>query len=431
MTPLHEKVARQLGPHRDRPLIVAFSGGGDSMALLHLLRDLELPVVAAHLDHALRPESGAQVETLRQWSNLAGAEFLTQTAPVAVKARRWGLGLEAAGRRLRYAWLRRLAEQRQALILTGHTMDDVAETVLMRVLSGTSPSGLAGPRRQRGQWLLRPLLELGREELRAYLRAGEIDWLEDPSNRDPRFLRNWVRQDLIPLLEERNPRVTQALQRLAQASGELREWTCRKAKRSPTQLRDAPLDVRFQSWACAWRAGHPQPGTRFTRCHFQLCEEWLQGGGSRLQLPGGMWVYRTPTDIRFVKTPLAPLSAETLELNVSGLAPWGIDLPQWGLRLSIEPCLAAQSPTPWRADLASPPGRWQIRARRPGDRFGSAKLKKYFLQWGVTLDQRSEVPLLCDDYDRPFWAVGHRVRKEYLATPGQPGWRFHFSPQGD
>jgi tRNA(Ile)-lysidine synthetase-like protein len=425
MMALQQLLTKELEPYRERPLILAFSGGGDSLALLHLLRDLDLPVLAAHLDHGLRPESGEQVALLRGWAEGCGAEFLSIQAPVADHAA--ACGVEAAGRRLRYRWLRQLAAPRQALVLTAHTLEDVAETLLMRLLSGTSPSGLAGPRHRRGQWLLRPLLDAHREDLRAYLRWRNLAWLEDPSNNNPRFLRNWVRLSLLPLLEERNPRVTQALHRLAQSAADLQRWTGRKSKRSPEQLRGAPLEVRFQSWARAWRSAQPSAGARFVRRHFELCEEWLQGGGSRLQLPGGIFVKRAPTGLAFEKkAPPPPGPGETILKLESG----SFALDAWGLDLTVEYCPQAELPQPWRADLGITEGLLRIRARRPGDRFGSKKLKSYLTQWGLSPDQKRRLPLLCDSQDQPFWALGYRVRKEYLAPQGQPGWRFHFTPQG-
>jgi tRNA(Ile)-lysidine synthetase-like protein len=235
---------------------------------------------------------------------------------------------------------------------------------------------------------------------------------------------------LLPLMAERNPRVVKALLRLAEASGDLREWTRRRSQKPPDRLRDAPLEVRFQSWARAWRAAQPNASARFSRRHFDLAEAWLNKGGHRLQLPGEVFVRRGPTELVFEKIgePGEPPSEELLDL--AGPGPWLIELPSWGLDLRVELCPEAQPPQPWRADLVKPEGPWRIRGRRPGDRFGTHKLKKYLTQWGLSAQDKSRLPLLCDAQDQPFWAVGQRVRPEFLAPLGQPGWRFHFTPQG-
>ena len=142
--------------------------------------------------------------------------------PVKAQAKKAGQSLEEAARHLRYAALERLAKRwRCRAILTAHSADDQAETVLFNVLRGTGPVGLAGMRRRRrlransNVWLLRPLLRVRRRDLRNYLQRHKLDWKDDPSNQDPRFTRNYLRLTVLPMLEARFPGLAERLLRMA------------------------------------------------------------------------------------------------------------------------------------------------------------------------------------------------------------------------
>lgn len=202
--------------------MVAVSGGADSVALLHLLKASPYRLYVGHVNHGLRrgAERDARfVAALAERWDLPHAEV---SVPVRVYARRTGRSLEEAGRILRYQALGRLARRwRCRAILTAHTADDQIETVLMNVLRGTGPKGLAGmPARRRlaagsSVWLLRPLLGVRRGELRNYLTRQKLRWREDPSNRDPSFTRNYLRLAVLPPLEKRFPGVGERLLRMA------------------------------------------------------------------------------------------------------------------------------------------------------------------------------------------------------------------------
>ncbi|MEM9756771.1 MAG: tRNA lysidine(34) synthetase TilS, partial [Pseudomonadota bacterium] len=185
------------GPWPQR-FLIACSGGGDSVALLHLAARVigSARLAAATVDHGLRDVTAELSLVARHCAELA--------VPHTVLTWQWdGHGnLQAAARDGRRHALAAHAEAIGAdLILQGHTLDDQAETVLMRLARGSGVDGLAGiPPHGRGGWL-RPLLGVGRSELRAWLRARDLDWAEDPSNDDPRYDRVKVRQTL-PMLAE-------------------------------------------------------------------------------------------------------------------------------------------------------------------------------------------------------------------------------------
>ena len=203
--------------------LVAVSGGPDSVALLDLLvrsRDVHgLEVVVAHLDHGIHPDSGRVAEQVRALAMAYGLPF---------EGGRLELGSdvgETVARRERYAWLQtaRLLVGAQ-YILTAHHADDQVETVLMRVLEGSGPAGLAAIAPVSG-CLVRPLLPFRRSQLLRHLEeAGLQSWL-DPSNADPRHLRSWVRSELLPIVRSRLPQVDARLERVArQAARDRAAW---------------------------------------------------------------------------------------------------------------------------------------------------------------------------------------------------------------
>ena len=200
-----DRGARALDIPDDGQLVLAVSGGSDSMALLagvaHLVADGEhtwRPTVA-HLDHCLRPDSAADAAFVADAAQALDLPVELRRTDVAVLARDEGRSLEDAGRQARYRFLEEVAPP-DALIATAHTLDDLAETVLLNLIRGAGPTGIAGMPARRGR-IVRPLLGERRETLRELLDAAGIAYRDDPSNEDPAFLRNRVRGELLPLLE--------------------------------------------------------------------------------------------------------------------------------------------------------------------------------------------------------------------------------------
>ena len=197
-------------------MVVALSGGGDSVALGALLRRFWPGLqVWAHLDHQIRSVSGEDALFVEDLAARWGIRCVSEGLPVP-SLRQKGESLEMAARRLRYGFLERAAG-REGLrwVATAHTADDQAETLLLHLLRGSGIRGLGGMREQRKPWV-RPLLGFRREELRAFLRQEGIPWREDASNQDRTFLRNRIRHELIPWMESCNPAFTLRAQALAE-----------------------------------------------------------------------------------------------------------------------------------------------------------------------------------------------------------------------
>lgn len=210
----------------DRPVLVGFSGGADSLCLLHCLQLAGYPVVAAHLDHGLRPGSGQDAFQAGKLARDLGVPFITECRPVKPTAESRGLSIEAAARDVRYRFLFEQAGKINAqAVAVGHTADDQVETILLHLLRGTGLQGLHGMAYRsiihnwgNGLPLVRPLLDTWRAETQAYCKTLILNPVEDPSNQERDYMRNRVRMELIPFLSSFNPQVSQAIWRLGVAA---------------------------------------------------------------------------------------------------------------------------------------------------------------------------------------------------------------------
>jgi tRNA(Ile)-lysidine synthase len=221
---LHRRLTefRSLGGPPSRYL-VAYSGGADSTVLLHALASAEtanpVPVVALHVDHGLHQDSAAWEVRCRLQAERLGIEYRSERVRVTHDA---GSGPEAAARDARYAWLGSQMQDGDWL-LSAHHEDDQAETLLLNLMRGSGIMGLAGigaMRRFSSGWLVRPLLGISGDTLRAYAELHRLPWTDDPSNADTNFDRNYLRQKVLPLLAARWPAAAARLRRSADLAAE-------------------------------------------------------------------------------------------------------------------------------------------------------------------------------------------------------------------
>ncbi len=201
-------------------VLVAISGGADSVALLHMLREKGYELTAAHYNHGLRPEADADEEFVKTLCADLGIPFVAGRGDVAADAARCGAGIEETAREMRYAFLEETrVKSGLGRIATAHNADDNAETVLLNLVRGAGLSGLCGIPPQRGH-IVRPILHLSRAEILAYLTSHNLPYREDASNADTVFRRNYLRHEILPALKALNPALTDAVTRL---TGLLRE----------------------------------------------------------------------------------------------------------------------------------------------------------------------------------------------------------------
>ena len=324
---------------RERHVALAVSGGSDSTALMHLAKAWadrnapELKLTALTVDHGLRPEAAGEAKTAGEWAVRLGLShhILTWEGPKPET------GLQARAREARYSLMADWCRTHGAgLLVTGHTLDDQAETVLMRLERSLSPGSLAGIA-QAGEWggvpLLRPLLSISRQALRDYLAAVQQDWIEDPSNEDRRFERVRVRHAMSGLLAhgvtperlaalaETSARTNLLLERLAGQwlSRWLKEedWGICHAPKEPFLGLPEPLQQHILSRIIAqYGGGEARPEAEELR----RVARWVAEGPVRCTLGGavlgrrkqGFWVTREA----------ARISAEPLVIPATGVAIW-------------------------------------------------------------------------------------------------------------
>ena len=316
--------------------MVAVSGGADSVALLLALDDLvrmkqlRANIAIAHLDHGLRAESRADAKWVSSLANQLGYEFLTSRLNIGKRATATGDNLEQAARRGRYEFLAKTAKKKNAhLLLTAHTMDDQAETVLLRLLRGSGAEGLAGiepvrPFDSRSDFLLaRPLLTWARRaDTQEFCRHRQIDFRSDPMNEDERFARVRVRKQLIPLMESFNGKIVEALARTAELLGDDLTVLNQQAElllhaasdgeagnKAETKapllnvrvLANAPVSVRRRALR-QWISDARGDLRRLELAHIISVERLLTGthGGRTAELPGGGAVVRRQQWLTFV-----------------------------------------------------------------------------------------------------------------------------------
>jgi len=201
--------------------VIAFSGGLDSTVLAHALgRAVDnVPIVAIHIDHGLHEDSQRWSDHCEDFAASLGIEYRSRKVTVQLES---GKGPEASAREARYTALHTELEQGDWL-LSAHHREDQAETLLLNLVRGSGPAGIAGIgsiRRFGPGWLARPLLNADRASLRDYAEQNELEWIDDPSNTDRRFDRNFLRHDILPRLQARWPDIAARLQRSAAHAGE-------------------------------------------------------------------------------------------------------------------------------------------------------------------------------------------------------------------
>lgn len=214
-------------------VIVALSGGADSMALFHFLHkqasSLQITLQAAHFDHGLRGEESARdAEFVKKVCRQYKVQLYMQQGFMKERTRPVGMGEEEWARHLRLGYLENLAKQQQAIIATAHTLSDNAETVLFRAVRGSGPRGIAGIPPKRGVFI-RPLLHVSRAEVEAYCTGNGLEYVTDSTNASVCYARNRIRLSVLPELERVHPGAEQALARLGETMRGVEEYIAQEA----------------------------------------------------------------------------------------------------------------------------------------------------------------------------------------------------------
>ncbi|MDO4540099.1 MAG: tRNA lysidine(34) synthetase TilS [Syntrophomonadaceae bacterium] len=412
-------------------VIAGVSGGPDSMALLDVLcglrGELGFSVIAAHLNHGLRPEADAEQELVRRRCEDYGVMLHCRRVEVRELAQRNGWSLEDAGRQARYGFFRELkAETGAAAIATAHHSGDRAESVLLHLLRGSGIRGLRGILPVNGD-LIRPLLIVSRADIMAYVEEKRLPYCIDDSNYDLAYTRNRIRHQLLPLLREQyNPSVDDALNRLAEVAAEdeaLLEALSRSALAGivtaggegemvleRNALYELPCALQRRVLLVALKDNFP--GEWGLEAVARLRELGTKNGSSHRVVLNKAVTARLEYGRMIIGG--APAAAEPFGVEIA--APGPVALPDgrcWELYRSVK---AHWQRAPGELALDYERLQWPLclRSRRPGDRFeppgmtGSKKLKDVLMEAKIPQSQRDAAPLLASLVTGEIYALPGR-----------------------
>lgn len=407
---------------RGRHLLVAVSGGADSVALLCLLaqarESLGLTLSAAHIDHCIRgEESRGDAEFCRQLCARLDVPFLLAAIDVPALARESGEGLETAARRLRYEALRRmLGETGAELIALAHHLDDQAETVLMHLLRGCGPEGIGGMDVLSGD-LYRPLLFTPKRTLENWLRERNIPWRTDATNFEPFTARNSLRLHGLPALEESYPSAAEAIARYAEAA--------RCENRFMQRMTDAFLAENLDDGPYGVRLRNPDSADeailrRAIRiiCKGALTHEQLTGltalcakARGRMEISGTLKSERTPGAVYFLpKQPALPEPAPIVFGGETRLDGVGVlrTFPSKAQPVRDNPQLQVLRRDALEGAV--------LRTRMDGDRIrplgsGDRLLSDYLTDRKIDRPLRDFIPLVAVG-NRVLWVIGEGISED-------------------
>lgn len=419
-------------------LLVAVSGGPDSVALLHLLCASVAPRQAlrlsvAHVHHGLRAEAEDDARFVEEMAARLGLAYLLSRVDVPARVAATGESVEEAARHLRYAALAEMArEAGAAVVVTGHTADDQAETVLMRVLRGAGVAGLAGIPAKRGQ-IVRPLLPIRRSEIEAYVRRHGLPFRTDGSNACTDFTRNRLRLELLPLLEAAYaPRLRERLVQLGQMARQdeqalallAEQYYARCAENLPDGVAiplepAVPAAISSRVWR---RAIAEVRGSLDEIDYAHIAAIAALPARGEVHVPGVRVFEEAGRLVFLAGTPVADQSVIAEQVLP---IPACLDLPAAHCRLRVAE-LAGRVPLAGgdRAvlDAQAVNGELTVRGWRPGDRYrplgapGSRKLQDIFVDAGVPRRWRERIPLISDT-EGIIWLAGFRLADRVKVIP--------------
>ncbi len=440
-------------------VIVGFSGGVDSLCLLHALHsltELRLDLWAVYINHSLRPaENIREEELLREVGDRLKVRTKTVVLDLPARLRQKPQSLQLLAREERYRIFREVAAETGATrVALGHHLDDQIETVLYRFIRGTGLDGLAGIPVSRDGLFIRPLLGVFRSEILEYASGHGLAWVEDSSNRKVIYRRNRLRQELIPqLVAGYNPGFKQAVVRLADLASEQRSFMEQIVSKTLASGL-ARTDQRVGFPLAHWQEYHPylqysllkgllrqlEPGRTLEQAPLLRLRERLSREGTtfrRTDLLKGVAVLVEEGTIVFERSAvLLPVDRRRFPVATPGRTM----LPGGERELSVE---TAPIPDSWEhfhknvilvdpAKLRLP---LALRFRRPGDSFrpfgaaGTQKLHDFFINLKVPRAERDRIPLLVTADDRIVWVIGYRPADDFkLDETSAGGWRIAVGP---
>ncbi len=419
MTELDATVASAVAEERRETLLLAVSGGRDSMVMMHVIARVAPHIVRAVVtfDHGTGLHASRAAALAQECARTLGFNVVGGRTERVLRS-------EAELRQARRSFFNAQASELDARVATAHTRDDQLETVVMRILRDTGARGLAALYANTG--IARPMIDCSRAAVANWASKHDVKWVEDPSNLSLRFLRNRVRLDLLPALVAARPSLPSELLGLARRAAMLRGevdsfvWSWVPHRVSDGMLivaREALLRYDSQGLALIWQSLAARLGvTLDRRGTVRVASFTIEGAsGSRIQLSGGVEVVRHRSEFRLRS---AVRRSEGTERALTD----GLEFGRWRFR-RVESVSG-----PWSAELPAG-GRLSVRGWRPGDRMvpdGSPqprRLKGLFGDAGVDAAERRGWPVVLAD-DQIVWVPGVRRGTAATARSGRPVVRF-------
>ena len=453
-------LSEQCGLDKSRPVLAGVSGGPDSLCLLEALRQEGYPILAAHFNHHLRPESDSEAEVFKQTASSLGVQSVTGEGEVEKYADSHGMSVEEAARHLRYTFLFDQARRNEAqAVAVGHTADDQVETVLMHFIRGAGLTGLKGmshrailPAFDPQIPIVRPLLDVWRAETEAFCLANSLQPVTDASNESLNYTRNRLRNILIPILETYNPRFREAVWRSVQtlkSDHALLTDAVEAAWRECVKQRGPDLIV-FDLPQLLTRSGGMQrnllrravsllqPSQETSYSILERATAFINDPAARrTDLTGGLtlvcegsslFLGGSESSLPYDQWPQIPEDQEIIQVEVPGAveiaAGWKLGSENWRLpALAREQAAANQDPFQVWLDAEQLPAALELRTRRAGDRFEplgmeghSQKLSDFMVNEKVPQRARDRWPLLCAG-EVVVWVPGCRPAHSFRLTP--------------
>lgn len=428
-------------------VLVACSGGGDSMCLLHALLSLqdslEITLSAAHFNHQLRPEATEEAAFVQSWCAQRGIPCVTGSGNVRKQAADSGRGTEEVARDLRYGFLQRTAEAVGAnRIATAHHARDNSETILLHLIRGSGLRGLGGIPPVRGN-IVRPLLTAQPQEIQSYLAWHQIPFVEDASNADLTYTRNYLRHQVLPLLEGINPNLNRRLWESAcqfrqedaylddQAQALLTslESTHEGVALPCTALTQAPEALALRGIQLLAQTAEPKLilSAAHRRSVLSLCRGSSPSG--QVNLPLGVTARRSYDKLELAHTQREPATFAPVPLALPGVT----EAAGWRFTCRKTICPDGKFNQPQHFYLAlSEDTQVILRPRQTGDTIAlparpRKSAKKLLIDAKLPRHRRDRLPVL-DCAGQVCALTGFGADQRFLPQPGQPAWQIIVEP---
>jgi len=451
----------ECGLTKDRPIIAGISGGPDSLCLLSILRETGYRVIVAHFNHKLRSDADADANAVEQAASRMNIASVIENGDVREYASAEKLSLEEAARNMRYRFLMKQARHFKAqAVAVGHTADDQVETVLMHFIRGAGLVGLKGMSHRafvhtfdREIPIVRPLLDIWREETVVYCAAHGLRPRHDPSNDSLDFFRNRLRNQLIPVLESYNPRFKDAVWRTSHSLSADYEilsqgldgaWkacivqqTAEFVSLDLTALMKQPLGLQRYLIRRAIESIRPE-GLDVTFATLERAAKFVneESQRPRVDLTGGLhllregllvYVFADASDLPIERWPQLPDDSHTIPLKLPGAIPlsggWKLTCERWNMAsLAMDQAKSNDDPFQVWLDAKHISDALELRTRHDGDRFEplgmgghEMKISDFFINVKLPQRARDRWPLLCMG-SKVIWVPGYRPAHSFRLT---------------